>query len=129
MKCCSKCKVEKPRSEFGKDKRRPDGLYPQCRECKSTAHKESYHKVAAKRLEQKYGITSEQRTEMFEAQKGCCKICGKHESEQRRALAVDHCHTTGAVRGLLCDNCNRGIGYFRDNPEVLKAAIKYLGGG
>lgn len=128
MKRCSKCKVEKPRSEFGKDKRRPDGLYPQCRECKSTAHKESYHKVAAKRLEQKYGITSEQRAEMFEAKKGCCKICGKHESEQRRALAVDHCHTTGAVRGLLCDNCNRGIGYFRDNPELLKAAIKYLGG-
>lgn len=128
MKCCSKCKVEKPRSEFGKDKCRPDGLYPQCRECKSNAHKESYHKVAAKRLERKYGITSEQRAEMFEAQKGRCKICGKHESEQRRALAVDHCHTTGAVRGLLCDNCNRGIGYFRDNHEVLKAAIKYLGG-
>ena len=128
MKRCSKCKVEKPRSEFGKDKRRPDGLYPQCRECKSAAHKESYHRVAAKRLEQKYGITSEQRTKMFEAQRGCCKICGKHESEQRRALAVDHCHTTGAVRGLLCDNCNRGIGYFRDNPEALKAAIKYLGG-
>ncbi|WPJ53570.1 hypothetical protein RCIP0083_00040 [Klebsiella phage RCIP0083] len=60
--------------------------------------------------------------------KCCSKICGKHESEQRRALAVDHCHTTGSVRGLLCDNCNRGIWYFRDNHEVLKAAIKYLGG-
>lgn len=128
MKRCSKCKVDKHYSEFGKDSRRKDGLYPQCRECKSNYHKESYHKVAAKRLEVKYGINSEQRDAMFEAQGSCCKICGKHESGHRRALAVDHCHITGAVRGLLCDNCNRGMGYFQDDVELLRAAIKYLGG-
>jgi hypothetical protein len=57
-----------------------------------------------------------------------CGICGSEESGSSRAetLFVDHCHTTGAIRGLLCHRCNLGVGYFRDNPDLLDAAIKYL---
>lgn len=87
MKCCSKCKLDKPRSEFGKDRRRPDGLYPQCRECKSATDKESYHKVATKRLERKYGITSEQRAEMFEAQRAAARfVANMNRSNVGRCL-------------------------------------------
>lgn len=61
---------------------------------------------------------------MFTEQKGCCAICGKHQSEFNRALGLDHCHKTEIMRGLLCTKCNLGIGYFDDNVErLLKAAI------
>lgn len=128
MKTCSKCRVEKLESEFGTDRNRKDGLYPQCRECKAASNKAKYAGVASKRLTKKYGITQEDFDKMFSEQGGRCKICGTHQEHCRRTLAIDHCHTTGKVRGLLCDNCNRGLGFFKDNIESLKAAIKYLGG-
>lgn len=74
----------------------------------------------------KYGITINQYNEMFEEQKGCCKICGTHQNELNKRLVIDHCHETNLVRGLLCDKCNRGIGHFNDNVELLLTAIKYL---
>jgi len=79
-----------------------------------------------------YGITLTEYSEMFEEQNGMCKICKKEESTlspQRRytrTLSVDHCHSTGKVRGLLCKCCNTGLGAFSDNIEVLTSAIKYL---
>ena len=82
-------------------------------------------------LKRMYGITLEQWQEMFDNQDGRCAVCGKeesavHHSGKRRNLAVDHCHDTGIVRGLLCTECNRGIGSFRDNIEFLENAIRYL---
>ena len=77
-------------------------------------------------LKKTYGLTIEQYNDMFENQEGCCDICGKHQSEESRALSVDHCHDTGAIRGLLCNNCNSGIGKFSDNIEVLEKALNYL---
>lgn len=75
----------------------------------------------------KYGITSEQYKELYEKQDGKCCICGKHKPDSGRdGLAVDHCHTEGHVRGLLCPNCNMGLGSFFDNIETLQNAIKYL---
>jgi uncharacterized protein YlaI len=59
-------------------------------------------------------------------QKGCCAICGKHQTILNKTLNVDHCHKTGKIRGLLCTNCNHGLGKFYDNAEVLKVAINYL---
>lgn len=77
-------------------------------------------------LKRYYGITVEQYNAMFAYQNGACAICGKPESEQSRKLSVDHNHETGAVRGLLCDNCNHAIGMFQDDIDLLQKAINYL---
>lgn len=55
----------------------------------------------------------------------CCAICGR-ESNPNKALAFDHCHSTGELRGLLCDSCNTGVGCFRDDVALLQKAIDYL---
>lgn len=55
-----------------------------------------------------------------------CAICGIHEENVTKSLAIDHDHTTGLVRGYLCNNCNRGIGLLKDDPNVLRNAIEYL---
>lgn len=55
-----------------------------------------------------------------------CEICGKTEKDNGKRLAVDHNHETGMIRGMLCNNCNLGIGYLKDNIDLLKSAIKYL---
>lgn len=73
-----------------------------------------------------YGITPDVYLKMRDKQECKCKICGKTEEDNGRALCIDHCHTTNVVRGLLCDNCNRGIGFLNDDPKILKSAIKYL---
>lgn len=83
-------------------------------------YKRNYH------LQKTYGITSEEYDEMLEAQGGVCKICGATPGARR--LAVDHCHDTGEIRGLLCYNCNSALGRFQDNIALLEAAIKYLKG-
>ena len=79
-----------------------------------------------------FGITLTQYNDLLEKQNGVCCICGNPEvtrlnhSEIVRNLAVDHCHTTGKVRGLLCTACNQGLGNFRDNPDYLAKAISYV---
>lgn len=82
-----------------------------------------------------YGITFERYCEMFEEQLGRCAICERkfeqktcYTSNRNNKLCVDHNHDTGAVRGLLCGDCNRGIGFFRENKIALNKAIQYLGG-
>lgn len=76
-------------------------------------------------LKDRYGITPEQYDEMLDAQGGVCAVCAS-ECPTGQRLAVDHNHLTDAVRGLLCVNCNRGIGHFNDNQELLLAAVDYL---
>lgn len=77
-------------------------------------------------LRRTFGITLEEYLKIHDEQGGCCAICNKSVSENGKALAVDHCHSTGKIRGLLCDLCNRGLGMFRDNPDSLITAIQYL---
>lgn len=72
----------------------------------------------------RYGITLEQFNALMSAQGGVCAICGK--PPQARSLSVDHNHTTGAIRGLLCAACNRAIGMMRDSPGLLRKAADYL---
>ena len=80
-----------------------------------------------KYLRRTFGISLAEYSEMLKAQNGRCWICGTTEGDSSgRTLAVDHHHGTGAVRGLLCSNCNRGIGLFKDDPERLAKAISYL---
>jgi len=82
-------------------------------------------------LKKRYGITQEQYLVMLAEQDGKCAICGREESALSRSgkikpLAVDHCHTTGKVRKLLCFNCNNGLGDFNDNVVSLARAIAYV---
>ena len=72
----------------------------------------------------KYGISLEDYDRMFEKQNGNCKTCGLPEINQR--LAVDHCHETGKVRGLLCSRCNLVLGRVEENTETLWNMIEYL---
>lgn len=82
-------------------------------------------------VSRKFGLDQSEYAKLFEDQKGVCAICENPETAKRngvvRALAVDHCHDTGKVRGLLCSNCNTALGKFKDNTKVLAKAIKYLG--
>lgn len=78
-------------------------------------------------LKVKYGINSREYNEILQEQESMCKICKKpHGEEKKKRLHVDHCHTTGKIRGLLCGNCNTGIGLFNDSKELLSLAIEYL---
>jgi hypothetical protein len=85
------------------------------------------------KLKNTYGITVDDYYSMLKAQGGGCAICStKVPSQRKRKFAdvemffVDHCHSTGKVRGLLCSRCNRGLGYFDDNPGRLEMAANYL---
>ena len=77
------------------------------------------------RLKKQYGLTLEEYQERYNNQRGCCAICGKAVEK----LHVDHCHTTGRVRGLLCTQCNVMLGMAQDNPDTLRAGAEYLAGG
>ena len=77
-------------------------------------------------IRKKYGITLEQYEQLLHSQNGGCAICGRTEEPDGRRLAIDHCHTTGEVRGILCNNCNNGLGSFGDNIEGMNKAIDYL---
>lgn len=73
----------------------------------------------------KYGITLEEYQQKLENQKYSCAICGKHESEFARKLAVDHCHITGKIRDLLCPKCNLALGYVNEDITILENMISY----
>lgn len=79
----------------------------------------------SRRLEREFGITLEDYDRMLSNQAGLCAICG-HPNKHRRRFHVDHCHTSGAVRGLLCNTCNAGLGQFHDDIRLLESAINYL---
>lgn len=74
------------------------------------------------RIKSKYGLTPEQHKSLIAKQDGHCAICKKKFD----TLCIDHSHETGEVRGLLCGNCNKGIGFLQDNIELLQNAISYL---
>ena len=77
-------------------------------------------------LKNNYGITLDDYNIMLFQQDGCCAICKTHHTELNKNLSVDHNHTTGEVRGLLCNNCNTAIGKLGENIQTIKNAIKYL---
>lgn len=83
-------------------------------------------KMKAKHLKAKYDLTLEEFNALKVNQKGVCKICNNPESDKSRDLAVDHDWITGKIRGLLCRNCNVGIGNLKHSVEYLKSAIEYL---
>ena len=84
-----------------------------------------YSTVRKRQLQRKYGISLADYDILLNKQDGVCLICGQKDLD--KFLAVDHCHETGRIRGLLCNGCNSGLGHFKDDPELLKRAILYLG--
>ena len=77
-------------------------------------------------MRRQYGITLAEYNAMLEKQDYKCAICGNEDEVEGRRLAIDHCHTKGNVRGLLCGKCNRGLGLFYDNLDLLEKAKDYL---
>ena len=126
---CTKCGETKPVSEFQHSKRAPTGLIAQCKACHNAYMKTQYPRKRHINYVRAYGITLTDYNKMFAEQEGCCAICGKHQSEFKKALDVDHNHLTNQVRGLLCGNCNNGLGRFYADYgiELLTNAINYLG--
>lgn len=77
-------------------------------------------------LKRHYGLTIEQYNGILSEQNGKCAICGTNECSSGKSFAVDHDHQTGKIRGLLCVNCNMGIGSMKDDVNIMKRAIAYL---
>jgi len=120
---CSRCSMVLPMTEFhvrSKTKANNIRYSSYCKDCTSTTSKLNAQKTTCK----KYGLTVTQYESMLAEQGGGCAICGTKPDGKR--LAIDHCHKTGEVRGLLCSPCNVGLGHFRDDTDLLYKAVKYL---
>lgn len=129
---CSICKEMKSFDEFYA--RKGGGVWSRCKICEKQAKKNDSRKKPEKaskkirdRIYKKFGITQEKYEEMLASQNRVCAICGKNpEIEGRNHLYVDHDHSTGAVRGLLCHYCNMALGKFKDSIPLLREAHAYL---
>jgi hypothetical protein len=140
MKVCTDCKEAKHLNDFFKQKANKDGLRGMCKVCDNKKRKVHNAKDPERwqrnrrntQLLHKYNITIEDYESLLKKQGGRCAICnGEQEyalygTNKSLSLAVDHCHTTNKVRGLLCNNCNRGIGMLGDTAEALQRAVDYL---
>jgi len=153
LKTCSKCKEEKEDQFFCKDKRRKDGLHPQCKLCVSTYSKNhkkkpevwkkvkeqsgewkrsNPDKVRAQAVKKLFGLSWEDYLQKYAEQDGSCAICKTHlilygdRAKTDKIANVDHNHTTKQIRGLLCRKCNTAIGLLQDNITVIKNASEYL---
>jgi len=117
---CPSCSTTKRKSEFAKDRSRPDGCQRRCKDCSNTS-------TALRARWRKYGFDGDAWDKAWEASGGKCAICDMPLGEPPSYnLAVDHDHETGAVRGLLCTCCNLMIGYAGDRPDILQRAQEYL---
>jgi hypothetical protein len=153
MKLCKACNQTIALDNFGIDKTRKDFLRDVCKSCRKIQAKTYYEKNkvvilekekqkhASLTLQQKdklserrnkrylknqYGLTKQDLEQMKQKQEGCCAICEQAFGEEWWQAHVDHCHATGKVRGLLCNDCNRGLGGFKDSIFALEKAKQYL---
>lgn len=148
LKLCSCCKKEKSLDDYRKNRHREDGLDVRCRDCAKASDKKSREKNRHRRNSHKrehyrqnssrwrknkirsYGISVEDYNRMLHEQSGCCAACGNPETRVRSgqliALAIDHCHESGRVRGLLCGACNTSLGLLRDDPERIRRLADYI---
>jgi uncharacterized protein YlaI len=93
-------------------------------------HPETYRISQRRHHLKKYGITIEEYDVLFKKQEGKCAICDESKPVRKRDnnLHVDHDHNNNQIRGLLCDNCNKGLGHFKDSVPLLQRAVNYLVG-
>lgn len=115
-KTCSTCRVAKPLEAFYRDRNTPTGRAYDCKECRSAKQKTNPN-VTDYKLRNRYGITKADRDALGSA----CEICG---SQSR--VGVDHNHETGVIRGLLCRDCNLGLGKLGDSAERIAKALEYM---
>lgn len=123
-KWCPDCDTVMPLGEFPRTRASRTGTATYCKPCHNARGRASKDKVGGSRtyhLKRRYGITAEEADAMLAAQGGLCAVC-----RTAPAAHVDHDHETGRVRQLLCFTCNGGLGQFRDDPAVLRAAARYV---
>lgn len=134
---CSKCKVIKDSSCFFKGHNKKTGFAYECKDCRNQYLREIYYKTNKEKISKlnvswqnenknkvvarKRGVSLKEIEELKNKANNKCEIC-----EDTINLCVDHNHQTGELRGLLCGRCNKGLGLFRDNKNLLKQAIIYL---
>lgn len=112
-----------------RDRLKNDSEYAEIvRERDRERHARNSEKHRSNRLKQVYKISLDDYLKMYSAQNGKCRICNESRPQKgKNGLVVDHCHAKGHVRGLLCPQCNQGLGKFKDNIDNLLRAIEYLG--
>lgn len=147
---CTLCGAELPDDEFFMAQRNTlrRGRGSQCKKCfvqrqrerralrtpeKIEEHNAISRRTARRKRLRKYGLTPETFAALLDRQGGVCAICRKPETTKQphrksgdESLAVDHCHETGKVRGLLCFMCNTALGKFNDDPDLMRRAIAYI---
>ena len=140
VKQCRDCGVTKPVSLFVKHRGKPNGVGSYCKSCAARHSREAREKYKdspkhdrsrrSSKLKDKYGITLDDYDRMFAAQNGVCAVCNKPESRTYSGvpmrLCVDHNHTTGEVRDLLCTKCNFAIGLANEDPDILDKLSTYI---
>lgn len=123
-KWCPDCDTVKLLSDFPRSRGNRNGRHSYCKPCHNARGRATLESVGGSRtyhLKRRYGISAADADVMLEEQGGLCAIC-----KAAPAVHVDHDHATGAVRALLCFNCNGGLGQFKDDPAVLRAAADYV---
>lgn len=124
---CPSCKTVKTANDFYVSKWRKTGRASHCKDCYQKNYFNDKERIKFQRIASTFGISKEDYETMLLNQNGVCAICNEPELSKRfKFLAVDHCHKTGKIRGLLCSKCNQGLGYFNDNVSNLQSAITYL---
>jgi hypothetical protein len=111
---CRHCKLDLPLHRFHRDKKKANGLYHTCRSCRS-----KHRRLIL--------ISNAEYKKILESQNNQCAICGTDASEFKSSLNVDHDYKTQKIRGLLCTNCNMGLGHFKDSLSNLHRALMYIG--
>jgi len=121
FKVCKRCLVAKIPQEYSPNSHNKDKLSTYCKVC--SAKHTALNRNPIKEAMRKYKISEETVTQLRSIAN--CQICGQSPRENK-TLCIDHCHTSGKVRGILCDPCNTALGKFKDNITILKKAIEYL---
>jgi len=129
QRSCRTCGQEQPITEYYETGRKPGQRHTECKTCTKARVKESHcpETYRKQHLKRSYGITPEQYAELLDKQEHKCAVC--HTTEpggKHNIFVVDHCHTTGAVRGLLCKDCNIALGLLKDNTDTIANLIRYL---
>jgi hypothetical protein len=121
--CCLKCTNVESVESYNRNK---DFRIERLKRNYKKFRKDKILQSLKSRMKFKYGLSIEEYNSMLESQNHKCMICKTPTENLKRKLAVDHCHTTNSVRGLLCGTCNTGLGQLKDSPELLRKAAEYI---